>query len=43
MNKKLMNYVKYTDRTDIYIEENRNIILIQEKREYNWLTTVIPF
>lgn len=28
MNKKLMNYVKYTDRMDIYIEENRNIILI---------------
>lgn len=43
MNKKLMNYVKYTDRTDIYIEENRNIILIQEKWKYNWLTTVIPF
>lgn len=35
MNKKLMNYVKYTDRMDIYIEENRNIILIQEKWKYN--------
>lgn len=29
-----MSYVKYTDRMDIYIEEDRNIILIQEKWEY---------
>ena len=42
MNKKLMHYVKYTDRTDIYIEENRNIILIQEKWDYKWLTAVTP-
>lgn len=35
-----MSYVKYTDRMDIYIEEDRNIILIQEKWEYKWLTKV---
>lgn len=35
-----MSHVKYTDRMDIYIEEDRNIILIQEKWEYKWLSKV---
>jgi hypothetical protein len=38
-----MNIIKYTDRMDIYIEEDRNIISIQEKWEYNWLTKVTPW
>lgn len=38
-----MNNIKYNYRMYIYIEENRNVILIQDKWKYNWLTTVIPF
>lgn len=37
-----MNNVKYNYRMYIYIEGDRNIILIQEKWEYNWLTAVTP-
>lgn len=38
-----MSFIKQTDRMDIYIEEARNTILIQEKWEYNWLTKVTPW
>ncbi|WP_295841470.1 hypothetical protein [uncultured Apibacter sp.] len=33
-----MSNIKQTDRMDIFIEESRNIILIQERWEYNWIT-----
>lgn len=41
-NKKNMNNVKYNYRMYIYIEGDRNIILIHEKWDYKWLTTVTP-
>ncbi|TWP27076.1 hypothetical protein ETU08_07560 [Apibacter muscae] len=38
-----MSTTKRTDRMDIFIEEGRNIILIQERWQYNWLTKVTPW
>lgn len=33
-----MSTIKRTARMDIFIEEDRNTILIQEKWQYNWPT-----
>lgn len=33
-----MNYIKRTDTMDIYVEPNRNAILIRQRWKYNWLT-----
>ncbi|MCO6517503.1 MAG: hypothetical protein J6582_01060 [Snodgrassella sp.] len=38
-----MNTIKRTARMDIFIEEDRNTILIQQKWQYNWLTRATPW
>jgi hypothetical protein len=38
-----MNNIKRTERMDIFIEEDRNTILVQEKWQYNWSTRATPW
>lgn len=33
-----MNYIKRTETMDVYIEPNRNTIVIRQRWKYNWLT-----
>lgn len=38
-----MSIIKKTDRMDIFIEEYKNTILIQERWEYQWITKITPW
>ncbi|MWP47754.1 hypothetical protein [Gilliamella sp. Pas-s27] len=38
-----MNTIKRTEKMDIFIEEDRNTILVQEKWQYNWFTRATPW
>lgn len=38
-----MPITKKTDRMDIFIEDYKNTILIQERWEYQWITKITPW